>query len=215
MRRLSDFPDSHLRIFERPAPADDARNAFLIGICGTGMGALAGLMAQAGFEVRGSDSAAYPPMSDQLAAAGIPVIDSFSAHNLDYTPDFVIVGNACVPTHPEATTARERGLPQLSMPEAIARYFLAQRHSVVVAGTHGKTTTTGILVHLLKQSGLDPGYLIGGIPVGGMGGYCAGSGPLFVIEGDEYDSAYFDKRPQILALSASDCHRHIHGVRPR
>ncbi len=196
MRKLSEFSDSHLRIFERPAPPDSPRDAYLIGICGTGMGAVAGLMVQAGFNVRGSDAAAYPPMSDQLAKAGIPILEGYSANNLDDRPDVVVVGNACVPTHPEAAAARERGLPQLSMPEAIARYFLQDRHSVVVAGTHGKTTTTGILVHILKQAGLDPGYLIGGIPVGEAGGFHLGRSDLFVIEGDEYDSAYFDKRPK-------------------
>ena len=183
-------------MFERPVPEDGARDVHLIGICGTGMGALAGLMAHAGFNVRGSDASVYPPMSDQLAKAGIPVWDGYSAHHLDDAPDVVIVGNACVPTHPEAAAARERGLPQLSMPEAIARYFLRDRHSIVVAGTHGKTTTTGILVHLLKRAGLDPGYMIGGIPMGETGGFHLGRSNLFVIEGDEYDSAYFDKSPK-------------------
>lgn len=198
MRKLADFPDSHLRIFERPPLLETIRDVYLIGICGTGMGSLAGLLQQAGYRVRGSDAAAYPPMSTRLADLGVRVHEGYDAGHLDEAPDLVIVGNACTPTHVEAAAARDRHLPQLSLPEAVAHFFLRDSHPVVVAGTHGKTTTTGMLVHLLQDAGLDPGYLIGGVPMDSEASCRVGEGRHFVIEGDEYDSAYFDKRPKFM-----------------
>lgn len=200
MKHLADFPDAHLRIFERPAlpPADSIRDVYLIGICGTGMGSLAGLLRQAGYRVRGSDAGVYPPMSTRLAALGIPIHEGFDAAHLDPAPDLVIVGNACVPSHPEAAHAREMGLPQLSLPEALAQFFIRQRRSLVVAGTHGKTTTTGMLVHLFREQGLKPGFLVGGVMRGMDTSYDVGGGRHFIVEGDEYDSAYFDKQPKFM-----------------
>ncbi len=198
MRKLADFPDSHLRIFKRPPLPETIRDVYLIGICGTGMGSLAGLLQQAGYRVRGSDAAAYPPMSTRLADLGVKVHEGYDAGHLDDAPDLVIVGNACTPTHAEAAAARDRRLPQLSLPEAVAHFFLRDSHPVVVAGTHGKTTTTGMLVHLLQDAGRDPGYLIGGVPVDSEASCRVGAGRHFVIEGDEYDSAYFDKRPKFM-----------------
>jgi UDP-N-acetylmuramate: L-alanyl-gamma-D-glutamyl-meso-diaminopimelate ligase len=200
MRKLSDFPDAHLRIFERPTvPAPEAiRNVYLIGICGTGMGSMAGLFQQAGYSVSGSDQAAYPPMSTRLAEMGVKVYEGFDTAHLDPAPDLVIVGNACVPTHMEAAYARENGLVQQSFPEALAHFFIRDRQSLVVAGTHGKTTTTGMLVHLFRTAGRDPGFLVGGVMVNGNISYQAGTGSVFIVEGDEYDSAYFDKRPKFM-----------------
>jgi UDP-N-acetylmuramate: L-alanyl-gamma-D-glutamyl-meso-diaminopimelate ligase len=200
MKRLEDFEDAHLRIFDRPAPPDpaDVRSVYLIGICGTGMGSLAGLLKEAGYSVRGSDENVYPPMSTRLAEAGIEVLKGYDAAHLDPAPDLVVVGNACAPDHPEAAYARENGLAQLSLPEALAHFFLQGRRSLVVAGTHGKTTTTGLLVHVLREAGLDPGFLVGGVMANGGVNFGVGSGPHFVVEGDEYDSAYFDKRPKFM-----------------
>ncbi len=200
VKSLSDFPDAHLRIFQRPPVPDShsIRNVYLIGICGTGMGSLAGLFREAGFQVSGSDLAAYPPMSTRLRELGIPVHEGFDPGRLDPAPDLVIVGNACTPTHVEASFARERHLVQQSLPEALAHFFLRDRRPLVVAGTHGKTTTTGLLVHLLQSAGEDPGYLVGGILAGSGSSYASGRGRHFVVEGDEYDSAYFDKRPKFL-----------------
>ncbi len=205
MRRLEDFPDADLRLFERPAPPPPhaLRTAHLIGICGTGMGALATLLNEAGVAVRGSDDAAYPPMSTRLAELGIDVVEGFAEANLAPapgrpSPDLVVVGNACTPTHVEAAYAREHGMAQLSFPETLAHVFLSQRRSLVVAGTHGKTTTTGLLAHVLHDAGLDPGVLVGGIMVDGGTSARVGTGPHFVVEGDEYDAAYFDKRPKFL-----------------
>lgn len=198
MRALEDYPDAHLRIFDRPEPPalDQIDDVYLIGICGTGMGSLAALFQEAGYDVRGSDEAAWPPMSDRLAELEIPVIEGYSPDNFDQTPSLVVVGNACTPTHPEAAAARERGLPQVSFPEALARYFIRDRRSVVVAGTHGKTSVSGLLVHVFEMAGLDPGYLVGGVRVGSERSQAVGSGIHFITEGDEYDSAYFDKRPK-------------------
>lgn len=199
MRRLEDFPDAHLRIFDRPPlPAPETLDdVYLIGICGTGMGSLAGLFQDAGYRVRGSDRAAYPPMSTRLAALGIAVEEGFDAAHLTPPPGLVVVGNACTPTHEEAAFARERALPQASFPEALAHYFIGDRRSLVVAGTHGKTTTTSLLIHTLRTAGRDPGYLVGGVMDDGRS-YGLGTGPHFVVEGDEYDSAYFDKRPKFM-----------------
>lgn len=199
MRRPEDFPDAHLRVFERPAlpSKDDLQRVFLIGICGKGMGALGELFVQAGYDAQGSDAAAYPPMSTRLVSLGIPIREGYDAANLQPPPDLTIVGNACTPTHEEAAFARENGLAQASFPEALAHYFLDGRRPVIVAGTHGKTTTTGLATHIFKSAGLDPGFLIGGVMVGHEATSAVGGGSHFIVEGDEYDSAYFDKRPKM------------------
>ncbi len=198
MKQLTDFPDAHLRIFERPPVPGDLEDVYLIGICGTGMGSLAGLFQQAGYRVRGSDEAAYPPMSMRLRQMGVAVLEGYDPAHLDPPPGLVVVGNACTPTHPEAAYARAHGLVQQSFPEALAHFFIRDRRALVVAGTHGKTTTTGMLVHVLREAGLDPGFLVGGVMTNGGVSYAVGSGPHFVVEGDEYDSAYFDKRPKFV-----------------
>ncbi|MEO1077417.1 MAG: Mur ligase family protein, partial [Bacteroidota bacterium] len=205
VRPLADYPDAALRIFDRPPlPSPDALDdVYLIGICGKGMGALAELLREAGYAVRGSDAAAYPPMSTRLERLGIRVLEGYDPGHLAPTsergaPSLTVVGNACTPTHPEAAYAREQGLVQTSLPGALAHVFLQQRRSLVVAGTHGKTTTTGLLAHVLREAGRAPSFLVGGV-MAGLDRTCAvGSGPHFVIEGDEYDSAYFDKRPKML-----------------
>lgn len=198
MKRLEDFPDAHLRIFERPEPPANPDSVYLIGICGTGMGSLAGLFQQAGKRVSGSDASVYPPMSTRLAAQRIEVYEGFDATRLPGIADLYVVGNACTPTHIEAGWARENGMPQLSLPEAIARYFIQNRRSLVVTGTHGKTTTTSLLTHVLQSGGLHPGFLVGGVMNNGGASFDQGTGAHFVVEGDEYDSAYFDKRPKFM-----------------
>ncbi len=165
----------------------------LIGICGTGMGALAGLLAAKGYRVTGSDSHAYPPMSDELRRMGIEVMEGYRAENLDHNPDVVVVGNVCRPDHPEATVARDRGLTYQSMPRTINELFLKGNRSLVIAGTHGKTTTTALTAYFLDAAGLAPSFLAGGVLENFGVGYRVGNSDLFVIEGDEYDSAYFEK----------------------
>jgi len=200
MRQLSDFPDADLRIFDRPPLPEvgEFRSVYLIGICGTGMGSLAGLFSESGYDVTGSDASVYPPMKNRLADGGIPVVEGFDPAHLTPAPDLVIVGNACTPTHVEAAEARNLGLAQASFPEALAKYFIASRHSVVVTGTHGKTTTTSMLAHVFMCAGRDPGFLIGGIMNDGNRSFAIGSSEYFLVEGDEYDSAYFDKRPKFI-----------------
>ena len=205
MRALTDFPDAHLRIFERPDVRDagDISSVYLIGICGTGMGSLAGLFHKAGYQVRGSDSCTWPPMSERLAEMGIQVHEGFDENHLIPSPDLTVVGNACAPAHVEASFARNKNLVQLSLPEAVAHFFIRDRRSLVVTGTHGKTTTTSLLAHVFRSAGKDPGFLIGGVMNNGNVSYSLGTGEHFIIEGDEYDTSYFDKRPKFMHYRAA------------
>ncbi|HTU00528.1 MAG TPA: UDP-N-acetylmuramate:L-alanyl-gamma-D-glutamyl-meso-diaminopimelate ligase [Candidatus Sulfotelmatobacter sp.] len=170
----------------------------LVGICGTGMGALAGLLQEAGHQVRGSDQAFYPPMAERLEAWGIPMLHSFDVAHLDPEPDLVIVGNVCRKDNPEAQAALDRGLRVMSFPQALSEFFIAGKSSVVVAGTHGKTTTAALLAYVLVEAGLDPSFLVGGIPLNFGKSFHLGRGGVFVVEGDEYDTAFFDKRPKFV-----------------
>src|SRR6185369_11242509 len=170
----------------------------LIGIAGTGMGSLAGLLRAAGHDVRGSDEHVYPPMSTQLSEQGIPVFEGFRPANLDWAPERVVVGNVCRKDHVEVLAAGERGLKLDSFPSLLSELFLGDRHSIVVAGTHGKTTTSSILAHVLHDAGRDPSFLIGGVPLNFRQSWRLGHGPEFVIEGDEYDTAFFDKGSKFL-----------------
>jgi len=170
----------------------------LTGIAGTGMGSLAGLLRAAGHDVRGSDEHVYPPMSTQLAELGIPVMTGFSPENLAWNPDRVVVGNVCRRDHVEVLAAQERGIPLVSFPALLSELFLAERNSIVVAGTHGKTTTSSLMSFVLTEAGRDPSFLVGGVPVNFWRSWCLGAGPDFVVEGDEYDTAFFDKKSKFL-----------------
>jgi UDP-N-acetylmuramate: L-alanyl-gamma-D-glutamyl-meso-diaminopimelate ligase len=170
----------------------------LIGIGGTGMGAVAGLMSASGHDVRGSDAAVYPPMSDQLAELGVPVMMPYSEDNLAWQPDLVVVGNVHGKDHVEVKAAQARGIPLTSFPAVIGEHLLDGKHAVVVCGTHGKTTTTSLIAHILLEAGHDPSLFVGGVPVTLGRGYRLGGGADFVLEGDEYDTAFFDKGPKFL-----------------
>jgi len=174
------------------------KHIHIMGICGTAMGALAGMLVDAGYQVTGSDKAVYPPMSDYLAGLGIPVKEGFVATNLDPRPDLVVVGNVVRAIYEEAEALLASDIPYMSFPELLGHLFLAESHSVVIAGTHGKTTTTSIAAHLCDQAGLEPGFLIGGIAKNFDRTARPGAGQVFVIEGDEYDTAFFDKGPKFL-----------------
>jgi UDP-N-acetylmuramate: L-alanyl-gamma-D-glutamyl-meso-diaminopimelate ligase len=137
-------------------------------------------------------------MSEQLAALGIPVYEGFSASNLDWTPDLVVVGNVNSKDHVEVVEAQARSITLTSFPALLGERFLADRHSIVVAGTHGKTTTTSLIAHILVEAGRDPSYFVGGVPVAGGQGWRLGLGDDFVVEGDEYDTAFFDKGSKFL-----------------
>lgn len=167
----------------------------LIGVAGTGMSALAALLVEAGHRVSGSDIAFDPPVGPYLESLGIECLRGWQASNLDSRPDLVIVGNVCRPDNAEAREAIKREIKTVSMPGALAENVLLERKPLVVAGTHGKTTTSTLLAYLLRQTGSDAGFFIGGIPLNFDRSSRLGAvGAPFVIEGDEYDSAFFDKR---------------------
>lgn len=170
----------------------------LVAVCGTGMGALAGLLKEAGHEVQGSDRAFYPPMAERLQAWGIPTHQGFDPAHIGSDIDLVIVGNVCRRDNPEAQAALQRGMRVMSFPQALSEFFIADKTSVVVAGTHGKTTTTALLAYVLVEAGLDPSFLVGGIPQNFGKSFHLGQGGIFVVEGDEYDAAFFDKRPKFV-----------------
>ncbi|MCZ6649997.1 MAG: Mur ligase domain-containing protein [Acidobacteria bacterium] len=170
----------------------------LVGICGTGMGSLAALFQAAGWQVRGSDRNVYPPMSEQLARRGIDIAQGYSPGHLDWGPDLVVVGNIARPDNPEALEAEHRGLSVTSMAAALADHFLTGHTSVVAAGTHGKTTTAALLAWALHAAGRDPGFLVGGVLANFSATSRLGGGPEFVVEGDEYHNAFFDRQPKFL-----------------
>ncbi len=174
------------------------KNVHLIAACGVGMASLAGMLKERGFRVTGSDANVYPPMSTQIAALGIPLLSPYAAVNVPEDADLVVVGNAVTRENPEAQEAVRRGIPARSMPQVIADLFLEGKEPLVVAGTHGKTTTTSLLAWALYALGADPSFLAGGAPKNFPAGYRLGGGRHFVIEGDEYDTAYFDKGPKFL-----------------
>ena len=182
----------------------------LLGIGGTAMASLAGLLRQLGHQVQGSDGPIYPPMSDVLAALDVRVFEGYDASHLDPPPDAVVVGNAIPRGNPELEAALERDLPYWSMPALLAQLVLWKRTRLVVSGTHGKTTTTAMAAWLLHRADPESGWLVGGLPLGLPANHRVGRpGHPFVIEGDEYDTAYFDKaakffhyRPQRLVINA-------------
>ncbi len=179
------------------------RRIHLVGVAGTGMGSFAGMLKAAGYDVTGSDESVYPPMSDMLAAWGVQVMTPYSAANIDAArPDLVIIGNVIRRVNVEATAVRERGIPQMSFPSAFGSLVLAGKQSVVVAGTHGKTTTSALMAHVLVDAGTDPTFLVGGVTVNYNGNFRNGNGPFVVVEGDEYDTAYFDKGPKFMHYRA-------------
>jgi len=175
----------------------------LLGICGTGMAALAGILKEQGFWVTGSDEHAYPPMSTFLEGLGIKVLNGYQAQNLEPLPDLVVVGNVIRRENPEAQAVLARNLPRLSLPEALNRFLVGDRRSIVVAGTHGKSTTTALIAWLLAATGRDPGFMVGGITRNFNSNYRTGQGDFVVLEGDEYDTAFFDKRPKFLHFRPS------------
>lgn len=182
----------------------DIRRVYLIGIAGTAMASLAGMLQQRGYEVSGSDEHVYPPMSTYLERLRIPVLEGYTKEHLEtFRPDLVVIGNIAANTNEEAAATVEMDLPYTSMPEAIYHLFIRGKHSVVVTGTHGKTTTTSLMAWLLESAGRDPGMVVGGIPLNFNQNFKLGDGPEFVIEGDEYNTAFFDRGPKFLHYHAN------------
>ena len=169
-----------------------------MGICGTGMASLAGMLKEKGYRITGSDQNVYPPMSLFLESLHIPVCSGYHSKNLHPRPDLVIVGNVITRKNPEAVALSRLKLPYLSFPQAMGHFALKDKRSIVISGTHGKTTTSALIAWILEKAGMDPGFMIGGIPGDFGKNYKTGTGPYFVIEGDEYDTAFFDKGPKFL-----------------
>ena len=170
----------------------------LTAICGVGMASLAGLLKARGYRVTGSDQNIYPPMSTYLADIGIDVLAGYRAEHLVPRPDLVVIGNAVSRNNPEAEVVLNQGIDHISFPQALGRFLIGTRSSLVVAGTHGKTTTSALAAWVLTSAGLDPGFFVGGVPLNFGSGWNAGTGEHVVIEGDEYDTAFFDKGPKFL-----------------
>ena len=171
---------------------------YFLAICGTAMASLAAMLKQKGHQVYGSDSGIYPPMSDFLEEQGIEVFSGFDPGHLDPAPDLVVVGNAISRGNVEIEEILDRRIPYISLPDALREFCIRGRRSVVVTGTHGKTTTTTLIAWLFESAGRDPSFLIGGIPNNFGRGFQVGKGEEIILEGDEYDSAYFDKAAKFL-----------------
>ncbi len=170
----------------------------ILGVCGTFMGGIAALARSKGHRVTGSDRNVYPPMSDQLASLGIEIVEGFGPEQLEPAPDVVVVGNVMTRGMPVIEALLDRGLPYASGPEWLSREVLADAHVLAVAGTHGKTTGASLLAWILEHAGLEPGFLIGGVPQNFGTSARLGRGRFFVIEADEYDTAFFDKRAKFV-----------------
>lgn len=177
---------------------ENIKHIHLLGVCGTGVGSLAGMLKNSGYQVTGSDEHVYPPMSDFLVDMGIPVNSGYSPDNLEPRPDLVVVGNVIRRENPEAVALAEQSIPYVSFPQALSNYFIGDNYSLVVCGTHGKTTTSSLLASLLDEAGLSPGFMIGGLVQAFGRNFNVGKGKYFVVEGDEYDTAFFDKGPKFL-----------------
>ncbi len=176
----------------------NSKHIHLIGICGTAMASLAGMLQERGFRVTGSDAAAYPPMSTFLESLGIPVAQPFAESNLDPKPDLVVVGNALSRGNVELERVLDQRIPFCSLPQILHDEFLVGKDVLVVVGTHGKTTTTSMLSWIFETAGLQPSFLIGGIAENFGRSFGLGDGKHFILEGDEYDTAFFDKGPKFM-----------------
>src|SRR5947199_10548971 len=177
---------------------DAPKKFHFLGICGTAMGAVAVALRERGFKVTGSDENVYPPMSSFIEGKGITIMEGYRPENIPADADIVVIGNAVRRGNPEVGAVLNRKLFYLSLPEVLKNYFLRGRHNLVVTGTHGKTTTTALLAWIMEEAGRSPSYVIGGIPKNfGEGAHLSDS-KYFVIEGDEYDTAFFDKRSKFV-----------------
>jgi len=192
--------DSRERLARIPASVG---HVHLIGVGGSAMAALAGMLAERGFRVSGSDNQLYEPTASLLKGLKIELRGVYTGANLTPAPDLVIVGNVVTRANPEAVRLLATTIPYISMPEALWHFFLRERRVLMVAGTHGKTTSTAIMAHILNHAGRNPSMLVGGVARDFAANYRLGTGPDFVIEGDEYDTAFFDKGPKFLHYHAT------------
>lgn len=170
----------------------------ILGICGTFMGGIAALAKAAGHKVTGCDANVYPPMSTQLGNLGIEIVEGYDPAQLANVPDYVVVGNAMSRGNPLVEAMLDRRIPYCSGPQWLSEHVLHKRHVMAVSGTHGKTTTASLLAWILEDAGLSPGFLIGGVPVNFDSSARFGESEFFVVEADEYDTAFFDKRAKFV-----------------
>ena len=177
------------------------KSIYLIAICGTGMASLAGLLQKSGYQVTGSDANIYPPMSTLLKSSGIDIKPGYQRENITNDINQVIIGNAVSKDNQEVLAVQEKGIPYISFPEAIKKFYLENQKSLVITGTHGKTTTTALLSWVLHSAKRKPGFMIGGWMKNFNGNHGISEGEFFVSEGDEYDTAFFDKGPKFLHYS--------------
>ncbi|HKW30124.1 MAG TPA: Mur ligase family protein, partial [Verrucomicrobiae bacterium] len=178
--------------------SSEIKSVHFVGVCGTAMASAAEAMKEKGFAVTGSDQNVYPPMSTFLAERKIEVMNGYAERNLAYKPDLVVIGNAISRGNPEAEYVLDHKLRYCSLPELLREFFIRGRRPLVVTGTHGKTTTTSLLTWVFEHNGLNPSYLIGGIPNNLSQGARFTNSDWFIIEGDEYDTAFFDKRSKFV-----------------
>ena len=176
----------------------EVKSVHFVGICGTAMASVAALCREAGYAVTGSDESVYPPMSTFLESRGIRIMQGYRESNLDHRPELIVIGNALKRGTPEVERILDERLNCCSLPELVREFFIRGKHAVVIAGTHGKTTTTSLLAWVLESAGQSPAFLIGGIPNNFGAGARRGTGAHFIIEGDEYDTAFFDKRSKFV-----------------
>ncbi len=197
-KKLESLPNATVRTFERrEVEIESIKRVHIVGVCGTAMASLAGLLTEAGYDVSGSDDNFYPPMSTLIESLSLKFYKGYAKHHLEDT-NLIIIGNAIHADNSEAAHAREEALLQCSVAEALQIFFMKGKRSLVVSGTHGKTTTTGLLSHIFSFTKKDPSYLIGGAMQSSERSFRLGSGSHFISEGDEYDTAYFDKSPKFL-----------------
>ena len=199
MDRTESLADSAARLSRVPAAP---KHIHLIGVGGTAMAALAGMLKERGFSVSGSDNELYEPTASLLRRLEVNAKRGFAAANLDPAPDLTVVGNVVTRDNPEAAALLHSPIPYLSMPEALWHFFLSDRCPLMVCGTHGKTTSTSMMAQVLIDAERDPGVLIGGLSLNLGANYRLGAGRHFAIEGDEYDTAFFDKGPKFLHYRA-------------
>ena len=176
---------------------------YIMGVCGTAMSSLAGLLKEKGYRVCGSDKAFYPPISEELKRMGIPTFKGYKAENIHKGLDLVVVGNVISKNMPEAQALLSSGLPYISLPEALNSFIIEKKNTAMVCGTHGKTTISCLLTWVLQECGLKPGFMIGGVSENFKSGYRLSDSSWFVLEGDEYDTAFFEKTPKCIHYQAT------------
>ncbi len=199
----------HLKVHRGPAGTvfdmilKPSAKIHIMGVCGTAMSALAGLLKEKGYDVQGSDSSFYPPVSEELKRMGIPILKGYKKENIHENLDLIIVGNVMSKNFPSAEALLNSHLPYISLPSALNSFIIGNKNTIMVCGTHGKTTTSGLSAWVLRECGLDPGFMVGGVTENFKTGFHFSESDWFVLEGDEYDTAFFEKTPKFIHYHAT------------